>query len=114
MAKGEKQRDFPTRKFDCPEELFGEGKFIVRRRRIKTRVIRQMEAEIKPPLNFVELYGLLSQYTVEWNLDDVDSGEPLPQPHGNTDVFDELDFAEQLIWIINTVFLNPPNFPKGR
>ena len=108
------KHDFLTRKFDCPQDLFGEGKFIIRKRRIKTKVVRQMEAAVKTRMDFGELYELMARYTIEWNLDDIDSGEPLPQPYENSAVFDELDSGEQLPWVVNIVFLNPPNFPRGR
>ena len=108
------EHDFETRRLDCPPDMFGEDKFVTRKRRIKTKVVRQMEAAVKTRMDFGELYELMARYTIEWNLDDIDSGEPLPQPYENPEVFDELDSGEQLPWLVNTVFLNPPNFPRGR
>jgi len=101
---------FPTRRFDCPEEIFGAGKYITRKRFMKVKAVRAIQSAATE----AEVFKLLAQYVVEWNLDDVETEEPLAQPYQHPEVFDELDILEQFPWILETLFLNPPNFKKGR
>jgi len=101
---------FPVRRFDCPEEVFGPGKHILRKRFMKVKVVRKIQNAVTEK----QVFEILAKYVVEWNLDDVETGEPLAQPYDNPEVFDELDILEQFPWILETLFLNPPSFPKGR
>ena len=101
---------FPTRRFDCPEDVFSAGKYICRKRFMKVKMVRKIQGAVTES----EVFKLLAQYVVEWNLDDVETGEPLAQPYQNPEVFDELDILEQFPWILETLFLNPPSFRKGR
>ena len=105
-----KEFNFPTRRFDCPEDVFGADKHILRKRFMKVKVVRKIQNAVTE----TEVFKVLAQYVVEWNLDDVETGEPLAQPYDNPEVFDELDILEQFPWILDTLFLNPPSFPKGR
>jgi len=82
----------------------------LRKRFMKVRVVRA----IKSATDEKQVFDILAQYIVAWNLDDVETGDPLPQPYQNPEVFDDLDILEQFPWILDTLFLNPPNFKKGR
>ena len=106
----EKEWGFQTRKFACPPDAFGTEKYILRKRFMKVKAVRQIQGATDEQ----EVFKLLAEYIVEWNLDDVETGEPLAQPYQNPAVFDEIDLLEQFPWILETLFLNPPNFPKGR
>ena len=109
----EEKRELPTRRFNCPADLFGPGKFIDRRRFIKTRNITALENAIKVDQDLQKAHGIMARYIAEWNLDDCETGEPLPQPGENPDVFNDVDTGEQLVWIVNEVFLSPnPQRPK--
>jgi len=116
MAKAKERMEesstfsFPTRRFDCPEDVFGKGKYILRKRFMKVKAVRKIQAASVE----TEVFKVLAQYVVEWNLDDVETGGPLAQPYQNPDVFDEVDILEQFPWILETLFLNPPSFQKGR
>ena len=110
LNRGLHEWDFPTRKFACPPEIFGEGKYILRKRFMKVKAVRAIQSAISEK----QVFDLLAQYIVEWNLDDVETGEPLTQPHQNPDAFDDLDILEQFPWLLETLFINPPNFKKGR
>jgi len=101
---------FPTRKFTCLEDVFGAGKYILRKRFMKVKAVRKIQNAVTED----EVFKLLAQYVVEWNLDDVETGEPLAQPYQNPEVFDEIDILEQFPWVLETLFHNPPSFPKGR
>ena len=101
---------FPTRCFDCPEQIFGKGKWIERKRFMKVKTVRKIQSAVTEQ----EVFDLLAQYIVAWNLDDVETGEPLAQPYQNEEVFDEVDILEQFPWILETLFLNPPDFKQGR
>lgn len=115
MAEEKKQWDFPVRKFICPPDIFGAGKYVLRKRFMKARVaaaIRQIENERV-------LFERLAEYIVEWNLEDFNedgnwAGTPLDQPYKNPDVFGEMDCLEQLPWLVEALFATPPNFPSGR
>ncbi len=109
-AEQAREFNFPTRPFECPEDIFGAGKYIRRKRFMKVKVVRKIQSAVTES----EVFETLAQYIVEWNLDDVETGEPLAQPYQNPEVFDELDILEQFPWILDTLFLNPPSFPKGR
>jgi len=101
---------FPVRRFDCPEDIFGKSKHILRKRFMKVKTVRSIQHAATEK----EVFEVLAQYVIEWNLDDVETGEPLAQPYQNPDVFDEVDILEQFPWILETLFLNPPSFQKGR
>jgi len=106
----EEKHNFPTRHFECPEDLFGPAKYIVRKLRMKARISRK----IRDAESDQEVFGLLAQYIVEWNLDDCETGDPLAQPYQNADVFDELDILEQFPWIIEKLFSGPPPSRRKR
>ena len=106
----QKKWSFPVRRFECPADIFGPGKYVVRKRYMKEKVARH----IRQTADDEEVYAILAEYIVEWNLDDPDTGEPLPQPYQNPEVFGELDVLEQLPWLLETLFARPPNFPRRR
>jgi len=109
----EEKWPYKTRRVECPAPIFGPDKYLIRKRHIKTRSIRKLEDSIKVNQDFDECYGILARYTLEWNIDDCETGEPLPQPHNNPDVFDDLDTGEQFAWLMNEVYLSP-NFPTPK
>ena len=82
---------------------------------MKVKVVRKIQSAVTESV----VFEMLAQYIVAWNLNDYDedgleTDEPLPQPYQNPEVFDELDILEQFPWILNTLFLSPPSFRKGR
>lgn len=114
-TKEKKDWGFPVRRFKCPPDLFGDDRFIIRKRYMKIKVareIRSIETEDK-------LFDKLAEYILAWNLESIDddgnrTGEALPQPYQNPRVFEELDCLEQLPWIVQALFASPPNFQRGR
>jgi len=104
------KEELELRWFDCPEELFGAGKRVARKRFIKVRE----RARLFGVRSSEEVVAFLAEYVVEWNLDDFETGEPLDQPVGNPEVFSELDVFEQVPWLIRVLFRQSPDFPKGR
>jgi len=105
----EDQAPFRVRKVNCPPGIFGEGAYVERRRFIKTRQIQELEAVIQSG-DLAKIGEALAGYVWRWQIEDCETGEQLPQPYQNPDAFGELDYTEQLSWIMTKVFFEPKNF----
>jgi len=105
----EKQPPFKTRRVNCPSDVFGKDAYFLRKRFIKTRQIQILEGIVQSgDLN--KVHEELAKYVLEWNVKDAETGDPLPQPYQNPDALAELDFGEQLSWILQKGFFEPKNY----
>lgn len=100
---------FKTRRVDCPSTIFGEGAYFLRKRFIKTRQIQVLESVVQSG-DLGKINKLLAEYVWQWNIVDAETGDPLPQPYQNPDAFGELDYGEQLSWVLQKGFFEPKNY----
>ncbi len=91
------------KRFEAPEHIFGPGKWVMRRRKIKLKV--QEEIRNWPEDDVDGFFAFLARLIPQWNLDDCETGEPLPNPEDDPSVFGELDIEEELPWVMG--LLNP-------
>jgi len=99
-----------TIRFEAPEEIFGEDKWVERRRKIKLKVQDQILNWSND--DYEGLCAFLATLVPRWNLDDFDTGEPLAYPEDDPTVFGELDQEEEFPWVME--LLNPQKASSRR
>ncbi len=99
-----------TIRFEAPVEIFGEGKWVERRRKIKLKV--QDQILNWPSDDYEGLCTFLATLVPRWNLDDCETGEPLACPEDDSMIFGELDQEEEFPWVME--LLNPQKASSRR
>jgi hypothetical protein len=85
------------KQFDAPEDIFGPGKYVKRLPKLKTKTVDRLKKwNEKDETGF---YQEVARLIPEWNLDDCETGEPLPQPKDDPSVFTELEVAQEFKWV---------------
>lgn len=100
---------FKVRRVNCPAPIFGEGAYFLRKRFIKTRQIQVLESVVQSG-DLKKINAKLAEYIWQWDIKDTETGEPLLQPYQNPDALAELDYGEQLSWILQKGFFEPKNY----
>ena len=81
-----------------------EGAFILRRKRVPVHLMDS----IRSATNEADVFNKVAQIVPEWSgVLDVETGEPLPNPSDDPDVFKQLDLIEQLPWIREQLSTRP-------
>lgn len=95
---------------DCPPEIFdAPDAYILRRKRCPVAKLDAM----KTSKTAEELYDHMADLIPQWhNIVDVETGELLPNPEEDPQVFGRIDAFEQLVWLSEKLQVKPSN-PNG-
>lgn len=109
MPKNNKT-DHETIEIPLPKEIFdAPGATVRRRKRVSVRLVNHIRQIARTP-GAAGLWDALAEVYPAWDgVCDVDTGEALPHPADNPLVFLQLDYTEQVAWLIQDGLAYSPN-----